>query len=560
MKRFCLWMALVALTAALVLPLGGCGSNKFTEWGIEDITDMSKVPESYELPFGNGETITYSGPDNWYAPASLSKNLPVYREAESRMNIKFDWQVLASEQWNISMKTRINGGRELPDIMGLPDWGVANIDEYSREQVIIPLNELINKYAPNIKRILNEYPELRRQMTSADGGIYSLNDFFMQNEYYMGVLIREDWLNNLGLEIPETVEEYEAVLTAFRDRDPNQNGEQDEIPLFVVGGYQYDYLASMAGMSVPLQDTVIDENGNAVYQKATKEYGTFLAWLNRLYTTQDQGGLGVMDLRYEAGNQTSFEADVGRNLVGMTVAPGDYADKYTKIAQASGDTDAKYIMIDPPVPEKGDEPTLVKRSLTGGQIGISIDCEDPVLAIRVMDYLWGSEEGNILLQYGLTAEEAAKYSTANNPVEATYEMVGETPQLTDWVLNNPNGLDAGSALRTIGAWGPLFDRQTKEFLDAFFPEQVIEYYASATERGLFVDPFPNILSTQEEMDAFQAMMTDFNTYQQEMSLKFILGQVPMSSYESTYLPQMETLKIREYEALRKAQYDRYMQL
>ncbi len=560
MKKIIVWLITLALSATLFLPLIGCGTTKTSEWGIEDVTDMTKVPEEYELPFGNGASITYSGPDNWYAPASLSKNLAVWKEVESRLDISIKWQVLASEQWNVSMKTRINGGRELPDIMGLPDWGVANIDEYSREQVIIPLNELINKYAPNIKRILNENPEYRKQITSADGGIYFISDYYMENEYYMGVMIRKDWLDELGLPIPETTEEFEQTLIAFRDRDPNKNGKQDEVPLFVAEGYQYDYLASMAGMSVPLQDTIIDENGNAVYQKATKEYGEFLEWLNKLYTPQNQGGLGVMDARYEASNQTTFESEIGLNTVGMTVAPGDYADKYSKIAQASGDADAQYIMIDPPVPNKGDEPTLVKRSMTGGQIGISIDCEDPVLAIRIMDYLWGSEEGNLLLHYGLTAEEAAKYSTDKNPVYATYEMVDGTPQLTDWVLNNPDGLDAGSALRTIGAWGPLFDRQTKEFLDAFFPKQVIEYYASATERGLFVEPFPNILSTKEETEAFQTMMTDFNTYQQEMSIKFILGQIPISQYESIYMPKMKELKIEEYESLRKGQYERFMSL
>ena len=61
------------------------------------------------------------------------------------------------------MKLKINGGDKLPDMIGIPDWGMGDINKYAKEKVIIPLNELINTYAPNIKRILKENPLLRKQ-------------------------------------------------------------------------------------------------------------------------------------------------------------------------------------------------------------------------------------------------------------------------------------------------------------------------------------------------------------------------------------------------------------
>lgn len=95
----------------------------------------------------------------------------------------------------------------MPDMMGIPDWGNGDINKYAEEKVIIPLNELINKYAPNIKRILKENPLLRKQMTAADGNIYSIDEFFSANHYDKSVIIRKDWLEKCGYRegwIPKT--------------------------------------------------------------------------------------------------------------------------------------------------------------------------------------------------------------------------------------------------------------------------------------------------------------------------------------------------------------------
>jgi hypothetical protein len=118
-----------------------------------------------------------------------------------------------------------------------------------------------------------------------------------------------------------------------------------------------------------------------------------------------------------------------------------------------------------------------------------------------MDYLWGSDEGNILLHYGIEGQ--------------SYTVDGGKPKLTEWVLDNPDGLDPGSALRTPGAWPLLFDRQTREFMASFFTPQAAAYYAANTEAGLYIDPFPSILATKAESDAFAGMTTEFDTCQKE---------------------------------------------
>lgn len=493
---------------------------------------------AYDLPIGHGETIVYSGPDSWYAPASLSEDLPVWQEVEKRLNIKIKWEVSSSDQWNTTMFTRIASGRDLPDIMGLPTWQNANIDRLASEGVIIPLTDLINKYAPNIQKILNQNSDARKQMTAPNGNIYSIDECFEANEYYDSLLIRKDWLDKLNLSVPKTIQEFTNVFKAFKENDLNGNGKNDEIPLSVSEGYKYTYLSSGFGLASPLQDCLPDANGKVIYEKSTSNYKDYLAYLNYLYEN------GLMDPQYAVGDAAKFEALVSQNIIGVTVGGGDWEARYEADLHSAGYTDADYMLIDPPADENG-KVQLVKRQMLGGQIGISTDCKNPELCIKIMDYLWGSDEGNTLLHYGL---EGQSYTTDANGKK----------EFTDFVKNNSEGLDAGSALRSIGAWPPLFDRQTREFMSDLFPADAVKYYADNMAAGKYVNPFPKMLYTQEEVSSSDEILGDLETYQQEMELKFILGQEDISKYDTEYLPKMKELRLDDYVVIRQGEYDRYM--
>ena len=103
---------------------------------------------------------------------------------------------------------------------------------------LLPLNDLIDEYAPNLKAALEEHPEFREYLTAPDGNIYTFftTDCGLHMPNRRKMFVKKDWLNayreSVGDETaPNTVEEFEEMLVFFRDSDLNGNGAQDEIPL-----------------------------------------------------------------------------------------------------------------------------------------------------------------------------------------------------------------------------------------------------------------------------------------------------------------------------------------
>jgi len=119
---------------------------------------------------------------------------------------------------------------DIPDIFG-GQHVREFVNEYGPQGAFVPLNDLIAEHAPNIQGYIDKYPERFAAISAADGSLYYipyLPDGFFGRAYF----IRQDWLDILGLKQPQNVDELYDVLVAFRDQDPNGNGEKDEVPYF----------------------------------------------------------------------------------------------------------------------------------------------------------------------------------------------------------------------------------------------------------------------------------------------------------------------------------------
>ena len=162
---------------------------------------------------------------------------PFLVNLEKESNVKIDWQIVSSNDWGDQKPIMLAGGTEvLPDVvLGFQTFNESDI--MSNVEYFVPLEDMIEKYMPNLMKAFEEMPALKAISTSADGHIYSLPSRMPKRPIACNVpVINMQWLKNLNLEVPNTIDELEAVLTAFKEQDANGNGDpNDEIPFTSIG-------------------------------------------------------------------------------------------------------------------------------------------------------------------------------------------------------------------------------------------------------------------------------------------------------------------------------------
>ncbi|MDQ6421471.1 extracellular solute-binding protein [Paenibacillus sp. LHD-117] len=158
------------------------------------------------------------------------------KELEGRFNVKFAWEAVASAGAKEKRQISFASG-DYPDAYILTTYvdqfSQADVLRYGQQSVFLPLNDLIDEYAPHIKAAMKENATLRAFNTAPDGNIYGLVGYSecYHCSYPNKMWINTAWLEKLNLDMPETTEQFKEVLRAFKTLDPNGNGAADEIPL-----------------------------------------------------------------------------------------------------------------------------------------------------------------------------------------------------------------------------------------------------------------------------------------------------------------------------------------
>jgi putative aldouronate transport system substrate-binding protein len=154
---------------------------------------------------------------------------------EEQTNVNLDMTIVPSDGAKDKLVLMLASG-DYPEMITGGFFNNADLMNYgSREKILIPLNDLIDKYAVSLKTRWAEMPQIKSDMITPDGNIYGIPSLdsggvgHPQCSYKLWMNM--EWLNNLGLQVPTTTEEFKNVLMAFKNNDPNNNSLQDEIPL-----------------------------------------------------------------------------------------------------------------------------------------------------------------------------------------------------------------------------------------------------------------------------------------------------------------------------------------
>ena len=511
------------------------------------------------------ETLTIATMDNWYATKSYNDNLPVYQEFERLTGVKINWEVIPINDYDQVMGTRLASGQNLPDIFVIP-WE-ANADQLGYDGIAMPLNDLIEENAYYLNQLMDKYPVIRSGITSADGNIYSYPGFgegFVNTAEEMGTgeltdpganlclnvsMIRKDWLDKLGLDMPETLDDWYNVLKAFKTQDPNGNGKADEIPLTATFNvrdiYRFGEAFGLYRSGNAECRWGVDEDGKMYFKDTTEGFKQTLEFLNKLYSE------GLIDPEYSMAAYDRTTEKINRDLLGALCS--DWMSNigtYNANLKTAGVDDANWVPVKP-IQNPDGESLIVNRWSVWKTAAISKDCKNPELAMKWLDFQTLSAEGVALTNFGI---EGVSYAKSDD---------GKIT-LTEMATNNPDGIGAQEYLRSLGAWGQLPYPQAKEGYEVLWADQpeIIEFGNSFTADQV-VQPFPNngtkaaLPFTDEENSIRSEYETNIETYCDEMAIKFIEGKESLDNFEE-YVATVESYGLGELLEVHQAAYERFL--
>ena len=395
---------ITALLLALLLVLSGCQTSNApenTDKGFQ-AEEMNRalleaagtLPRSESLYFEDGLEITGLGVTYDGRPTAFDGCY--YYPAIERMtgaHLAIDWQ--ESEGYASTVATTLLSGRKaLPDMINPTDFGVMDLAD---DGVIIPLDDYL-PLMPDIVRAVGE--ERMDAWRSADGHIYTIPSVSTIRGSF-SMMVRKDWLDALGMQEPDTWEDWLRYWRAVRDTDLNGNGDpHDEIPLALAesadGERSLTLLLNAFGIAAS-NDTqfCVLEDGTYTLVYEHPRYPDYLKAMAGLYAE------GILVQGYEKFSYASIEEAMGNNTLGSTMTFAA-SGAQTGNLRANGCKDALWVSVKPVAGPYGDR-MIQERELVSPTWCITSGALDRGKAesiVRLFNWCF-TQEGAYLYNYGI---------------------------------------------------------------------------------------------------------------------------------------------------------------
>ena len=514
--------------AAIAVQTAGCTGGE-----TNSVSDLATGTVDY--PIETSEKLTY-----WSAlPNALTTVVTNFGETEfakayieaTGIQVEFQHPAQGQESNNLNLLIASN---DLPDIIET-DWLSRNPEESIRLNTITELNSLINDYAPNLKKFLTENQEIDRAIKT-DSNQYYVFPFVRGDgsssalTNTSGFMIRQDWLDDLGLERPETVDEWENVLIQFRD---HKNAAEPLVATITELGF----LAGAYGAP----NNFYVEDGQVKYGPINEGFRTFLETARRWYAD------GLLDKNFAVLDERQKQSKFLGESAGIVFGSGGSGIGVYLPGLQEKNPQSNVTAIRYPVENKGDIPKFTNETQlysTAGSAAISANSKNKELAARFLDYSY-SEEGYMLNNFGIEGE--------------SYEMKDGYPTYTDTIFHNPNGLSVSQAmhcyLRACSV-GPFVQdvRYIEQYYELDQQREALNVWGVSDAELYWL---PQITLTSEESSEYSKIMGDLNVYKEEAMLNFIVGQKPLDEFDS-YVEEIKRLGIDRAIEIQQAAYERFI--
>ncbi|MFC4776596.1 ABC transporter substrate-binding protein [Paenibacillus sp. GCM10023252] len=534
MKRI-LIMTLTAVLSTGVI--AGCSQQESPAGSSSPTPSASTAETKYPLQT-NTKLKVYMGMNKDIA--QLVPNMgetPFMKELEKRTGVKLEFIHPTVGAEKDFFNTLIASG-DLPDIF------IGNMGDYpggasaaEKDGVILSLNDIFPKYAPNAWNLISKDKELDKMVIS-DSGKY----FFFPStrselgKVFAGPILRSDWLKELNLPVPETIDEWYTVLKAFKEKKGASAAfgfEGKSTPALLrnvfLGAYKTDY------------GFFVDDKGKVQFGAATQEYKNFLMTFHKWYEE------GLIDKDFPLTDSNKLKSLIDQNKTGAFIGQsGGYIrsllDKYKTSNPTFDLVGAKY-----PVLNKGDTPFSGQKDQKFNapfSAVITAKSKNVEIAAKFLDYFF-TPEGIQFSNFGIE--------------NTTYKLENGKPKFTEFLTKNPNNWTSTQVQAMYSSYNGFPSVELPEKIEQLnlYKQQtdaLKEWTQTDADKHLYSN---YITHTEEESKIVAKYNNDVYTYAEQMFTKFVFGSESLDNYQK-YLDQLKALGVDQLTKAKQDAYDRYM--
>lgn len=467
-------VSLMLVSAMVAGMLAGCGSDSGSSKGGSSTETGSAAEAS-----SSGETADDKSPITFEYFNADGKNgnwdNPVAKAITEATGVTLDVSYPVASQGDAKEDVALMiANDEYPDMI----YAKGSATDLYQAGALIDMTDLIEKYGPNIKKMYGAEME-KLKWSQDDPGIYQLSYAGVnQKTLTTGGSCQIQWaaLKENDYKYPKTLDEYEKMIKSYLAAHPKTEDGLDMIGI-TMSASDWHWMITLGNPAGLIADAspdngqwIIDDEYNVHYKHVTDEEKEYFKWLCRMYNE------GILDPNFATQTDDDYIAKVASGrVVAITDAEWHYSQCEATLVK-DGKVDQTYVGLPVTLREDQVEKALLYQGTTvGWGIGITKSCEDPVRAIKFLDYLC-SDEGQILYHWGIEGENY--FLDDNGQPYRTDEEVAKAQSDPDYAKNT--GIDNYTGFPIYG---------TGSYSEDGFPytpttkESVIANYNTAEKEG-----------------------------------------------------------------------------
>lgn len=530
-------ISLVVLTALIGSSLMGCKS-KPEATNADNTKEVAVENQNFNetgMPIVNEPVTLKVLTTRWGAMGDSFAQNEFLKQLEKNSNVKIEWQAQSLNDWD-EQKAILLAGGDIPDVI-IGSRTFNDKDVTNNKELFLSLDQIINDHMPNYKKALDTNPDLKKTVTYLDGHMYSMGkNLPLRPTVANQPIINKTWLDNLGLEVPTTIEELETVLKAFKEQDANGNGDpDDEIPITGAKGIQLELLNPFGLTDIYGSQMMVSDSDELTYYPTSDLYKEGIKWLHKLYKQ------GLLDSEAFTQDDTMVsgkykDPNVARVGFSYQWTPdavfGQWSDQYIAIAPIAGFDGQRYA--------GGDSNGIF--GLDRGEAMIAASCEYPEVAARWLD----------------------EFYTGEASIQNFWGAIGTVINKTDdgtYVLNDPpegTSADAWYWDQSLRDFGPKYvskDFESKIKLSSDSGDGLKLEISKLAEEHI-TKPYPKVFNTEEEIEELATLETDLNKFVEITRAQWIIEGGIDEGWDN-YVDQLKAMGLEEFIKIRQEAFDRY---